>query len=543
MNKTLPNYLKVHRGPDQQNAPSLDAPSHAGPPADSVEQFWNDFTCTTGWRLDRRARRRSKTVQVLPTVSDIDLGSVLENTSGSTLDAIIDPAQPYPASPHGPTHAPESPATHSRHELSKKSATRLAEAADRLTTELTEARDTLRHQSMELAARASLMAGADETTPLADRIESLLGDAAAACHCDAAVLYLLDDNTEFLEGRAAFGISSQTLAKPPRHLRGSRGDLEAMVRDVVTIDDFAAGSIDTWNPPETFAAGICVVIKSVGVPIGTLWLFANKTTEFGKSETAAARLVASAISLELSSASQRRDTHTEKQETSTVHEVATWQQESLPVGSNLAEHWRVDGMIDSPQEWATGWHAWDVLPDGTLMLAIAEAVERSIVGAMHAAVARSALSSHTGYRHTPAQILGRVSDTLWQTSTGEQLVSMLYARIDPETGEGEVASAGNITAMVGNKYGYRPLVDGRGEPLNSHIDARPTMRTFRLLAGETMLAYTQGMNTEQLTQRCLGTHLRRSMRAGERNPLAAIRRELASAPLTTERGAVSLLRI
>ncbi len=512
MTKTLPNYLKVHRGPSRPNSPSLDPQT-----PDCVEQFWNDFSRTTGWRIDRRSSRRDQAVQVLPAIGDVDLGSVLENELAND--------------PIG---------------LGKSDATRLAEAAGRLVTELTQAREALRHQSMELAARASLIAGEEETTKLAERIESLMSDATAACGCDAAMLYLLDDDTEYLLPRAAFGMSPSALTKPARKLRGSRGDLEAMVRDVVTIDDFAAGSIDTWNPPEPFAAGICVVIKSAGVPIGTLWLFAVEVAEFGKAEAAAARLVATAIGLELASASNRRDASSQKETTSVIRDVASWQQQSMPVGAMLAKRWRVDGMIESPRDFATGWHTWDVLPDGTLMLAIAEAVDRSVMGAMNATVARAALASHIGYRHTPAQVLGRVSDTLWQTSTGEQLMSLLYARVDPETGEGEVASAGNITAMIGNRYGYRPLVDGASEPLNSHIDSRPAIRTFRLLDGETLLAFTRGMmdsNRGPESSQRLGEMLRGSMKSGDVNPLAAIRRVMAGSPLREERGAVTLLRL
>ena len=77
-----------------------------------------------------------------------------------------------------------------------------------------------------------------------------------------------------------------------------------MVQDVVTINNMAADSVDTWNSPEPFAAGICVAIKVDDIPIGTLWLFKETTTEFGKAESAVARLVANNLSLLLRQASQ-----------------------------------------------------------------------------------------------------------------------------------------------------------------------------------------------------------------------------------------------
>ena len=63
-------------------------------------------------------------------------------------------------------------------------------------------------------------------------------------------------------------------------------------------------------------------------PIGTLWLFRETTTEFGSTEAAIARLVATNLSLLL-----RQTPQTEIFENSQPHhaiqEIAQWQYESL----------------------------------------------------------------------------------------------------------------------------------------------------------------------------------------------------------------------
>jgi hypothetical protein len=376
---------------------------------------------------------------------------------------------------------------------------------------------------------------------IADRIEKTLADAATACRCNAAAIYLLDDDTQFLKTRAVFGLPVQRLEEQARPLRGSRADLEAMVQEVVMIDDLKASSLETWNSPEPFAAGICAAISSDGIPIGTLWLFSDESMQFNAAESATARFAATQIGMELANASVGSQSDL-KSLREPVRDLAQWQYESLPVGATVAEGWRVDGLIESPNDWATGWHVWDVLPDGTVMIAIAEAADRSIKGAMSAAIARAALASHTGYRHSAAQLVQRVSDTLWQTSTSEQLMSLLYARVDPESGEGELVAAGKINAMIASRYGFRPMLDRLSDPLNTHIDARATVHTFRLLKGETLMAYTPGFGTSGEIQMMLGGSLRDAMQAGDVNPLARVRRATANLPLTEERGAVSLLR-
>ncbi len=501
--KTIPNYLRVHRGPTQSATASSPA-NH-----ESVESFWDAYHEATGWRIDHRASRRKSSMQLSPTIT-------IDVMAGVDTDAI-------PA-------------------VSHSSAIRLAESATRLAEQLRQSREALRRREAELAAAASIDVENHSYGRIADRIERTLADAVAACRCDAAVMYLLDEDTQHLKARSVFGLSLQKLEQPPRELRGSRADLEALVQGVVTIDDFHAGSLDTWNSPEPFAGGICAAISQSGVPIGTLWLFADQTREFGRSESAAARMAASQLAFELQHAARSKQRELQRQEAIAVRDLAEWQFQGLPIGATLAEGWRVDGMIESPNAWATGWHAWDVLPDGSLLLAIAEAVDSSVTGAMTATIARAAMAAHTGYRHTPKQLLQRVGDTLWHTSTGEQLVSLLYARVDPETGEGEVASAGNITAMIASRYGYRPLVDGLSEPLTTHIDSRCVAETFRMMPGETLLAYSKGVTANGATQMMLGDTLRASMREADTNPLATLRRRLAQRPLTSERGVVTLTR-
>ncbi|MCG8653956.1 MAG: serine/threonine-protein phosphatase, partial [Pirellulales bacterium] len=306
--------------------------------------------------------------------------------------------------------------------------------------------------------------------------------------------------------------------------------------------DFLAGGIDTWNAPEDFAGGVCAAIRQDDVPIGTLWIFSAEKRQFGDREAAAARLAAAQLALLLGQAASSREKELHREEAVAIGDIGEWQFQGLPIGATLADQWQVDGMIESPHGWATGWHAWDVLPDGSLMIAMAEAVDPSVTGAMTAAAARAALTAHTSYRHSPSQLLRRVGDTLWQTSTGEQLLSMLYARLDPETGEGEVASAGSITAMIVNRYGYRPLVDGGSQPLTMQIDSPCVAETFRLLPGETLLGYGAGLGRDGITQMLLGDTMRCIAQESGNNPLAGLRRQIAKHKLNHERGMLALTR-
>lgn len=503
MSKTIPNYLRIHRVPTRPSVAAVTSSS------DSVDRFWEAYREATGWRIDPSDSKSQAQLRLLP-------GRVIDPMAGAESDAM-------PSIGH-------------------QDALRLAESAANLADQLREAQQAIRRQEAELAARAAIITGQETRERLADRLEATLADVVAASGFDAAAVYLLDDDTKFLTMRSAYGLPADRLSQQPRRLRGSRGDLEALVQGVIAIEELNCGGIDTWNAPESMPAGICAAISHDEVPIGTLWLFSKQPRQIGSRESASAKIAAAQIALQLAHVASAEMRQNRKQETNLTRDIGLWQWESLPVGMPLAESWQVDGTIESPRDWAIGWHTWDVLPDGSLMLAIAEANDPTVRGALAAAVTRAALVAHCGYRHTPRQLMQRIHDTLWQISSGQQLVSLLYARVDPETGEGEVASAGTVNAIIASRHGYRPLVDGHGRPLTSDIEPSLDAKTFQLAAGETLLAYGQGVIGDGVDQHVLGESIRMCMEQADPNPLAHIRREMAKLPLQRERGLATLMR-
>jgi hypothetical protein len=556
--------LRIHRGP-ANNTNETDSKSLPLGTDDAIRSFWGKFESTTGWQMAPRSRRIGGTPSLMPAVGNsVNNPIVLDPFSNGDIseeafeESFVDSLSQVSA-------------------VGKAAATELATAATDLISELTEATQAIRTQHAELAARANVVIGAENQSALADRIAEILADASESCGCQAAVLYTLDDDTSELQIRSAHGLPESRLTAGPRPLQGARGDLEAMVKNVVTIDDLNAGPLDTWNAPEPAAAAICAVVSAADIPMGTLWFFAEETKQFGPADVALARLAARSVATELATAvadpfgtpaSLAVDRITSdssndvtigstppkqvdktnrvgkaEQAKNDIRDVAQWQFQGLPIGTEIAEDWKADGMIESPNDFAIGWHTWDVLPDGSIQMAIAEAVQADITGAMSATVARAAMTAHSGYRHTPSQMLSRIGDTLWQTSLGEQLMSMMYVRVDPETGEGEIASAGLITAMIASRMGYRPVVTGKSDPLCSHIDSQSVLETFRLMKGETLLAYSPGFLTGGVNHTAIGGMLHDAMKSGDNNPLAAIRRSLAKMPLTCERGASTLVRI
>jgi len=246
-----------------------------------------------------------------------------------------------------------------------------------------------------------------------------------------------------------------------------------------------------------------------------------------------------------------------------MNQVAQWQHETLPLGSRLAPGWLVDGTVESPLEIAQSWHHWDVLPDGVLTFAICQPSSgfrhRTNLGeTLDATLARAALQAHASYRHSPSEAITRVMNSIHQvrdetvSEYGDPTLSLLYAHIDPETGEASIASIGNWDSLIVSKYGYRPLGAGSATETANPAAASitPQCNHTTLQPGEVMIvssdnwsSWNDASETQDTSpQHRIGSALMNAIREGESYPLASLRRQFANAPMTAERTAITLQR-
>ncbi len=523
--KTIPSYLRLHSGPVDE--PSQNAIAGRDFVIDTVSQFWKAYTDATGWRVDRPGGIDSLASKSRSITAGAGFGlmpAVLPAFDGDLIGDSETQAS-------GPT-------------VTRDAAQRLAAAAAELAQSLEQSQAKIRDHEAEMAATSTPTGSASGPSRLVERLERTLRIAVEATRCDAAGLYLLDDDTSLLKLRASYGLAPSRLFDPARPLRGSRGDLESLVQDVVLIPDLDGAMAETWCSPEPMASAIVVRVEEDDLPIGTLWLWTQLPCEFDERAAAAAKLASINIATELARGQMVRERRKWSLASTSIRTASQWQLRQLPPAMELAPGYLVDGWTESPLPWARSWHTWDVLPDGTIAVAMAEAAERQLDAALIGATARAAFSAHSNYRHGVGDMLSRINDSLWQTNTGDQLVSMIYARVDPDNGEGEMAYSGSIQAIIASRRGFRPLYGGDLEPLASRVDFRPQTIAFRLQPGEVLIGVTASVLDSVLgiSQAQWAGATRDALGKPGTPILATIRRALASQPLEDERGGVMLLR-
>ena len=429
--------------------------------------------------------------------------------------------------------------------VSRDMAEKLAVAATDLANQYQDSLEAIRRQEAELAASAVPNECTETGGRLSDKLNSLLRQVIAATGSDRAAIYMLDEQTTSLKMRACCGLPTARLMSAARSLRGSRGDLESLVTDVVLINDLSGALSATWNSPEDFPSAIVVRLEDEDLPIGTLWIWSDDAKSYTERDGAAAQLASAAIASELAKSKLSRQRHRWNVSSNSIQAAAQWQMRQLPPAMEIAPNYVVDGWTESPRPWACSWHAWEILPDGTIAIALAETEQSQLDGAMIAATARAAFAAHCHYRHSVTDMLSRVSDSLWQTNTGDQIVSMLYAHLDPETGEGQIASAGSIQAIIAGSRGFRPLCSGhQSDPLASRIDCRVASSSFRLQASEVLVAVNEAVldHASGLSQSAWADVVRESVVIDGAPVLSAIRRALAGKAIDKERAGIMMFR-
>ncbi|MEM6688785.1 MAG: SpoIIE family protein phosphatase [Planctomycetota bacterium] len=513
------SYLRLHRVAEESSSENQDLNATPEVIADQqmVADYWSRFSEATRWR---------------PTPKSLTVGEIGSLELVSVANEGICELEELDTSVDG---------------LTRSEAQSLAMAAMDLTQRLDSARREQKQLNTELAARATLIASPDQTQSIADQIDTTLSDLVAATDSGAVIVQMLDDATTTLTPRFFFGTSPDAVADRERALADCRGDLEAMVRDIVLIDDLSAGPVDTWNPPLQASSAICATLFKGDVPIGTMWLLDFEGRHWEPRDAAAVRLAGRSLSQTLiqAAAGEHAKAHdvTQLASSDALRGIGQWQLNTLPVGSRLTDELSADGMLMSPNSYASGWHTWDVLPDGMIAMAAAEMSDTGIDRVLDATAARAAFAAHSQYRHDPATMMRRLSDTIWQMTGAGGEMSMIYAILDPETGQGELASAGDFAALIGSSKGYRPLLIRNRTPLYRSVEPTIHQSKFKLHNSESLLAYTPGLLDLGADQTSLGAWIRDELEQHRSSVLGRIRRELASAPVRGEVGAIALTRL
>lgn len=487
MTRTIPDYLRLH-------IPSTQTPRRRGQTlASKQDLFWKVFAEATGWAMtpgSNASQVKLESVWQMDSVSAIE-----EAVDGPTISR--DAAAELAKAAHAAFESTAMPAVSKSVLVTPTSIDPPHASPEDISESPKSVPPTSSETGLDSAANHNAPTNSTNVklpthlcSKAVDAIRQHLIHACVASNAAACIFYMLDEQYETLVPAASACVSVPYLDLDSRSIASSLADIDSLTGNFVAVDSLI--SQVGFAIPEGFPAAACVAINHREIPIGTLWIFFEDDREADATEEAILRLTASLISSIVQTHGYEQQLEKSTAIIRPLKAAAQWQRRQLTLNTNLAEGWQCGGWVQSPQALASSWFLWDILPDGMLAFVMAEAIGTGLDGAMIAATARSAWQAHAGYRHDPAQLLQRLNDTLWQTNSVTQTLSILYAQLNPDTGEGAFASAGNLTGLIASRFGYRPLVTPN-MPLGSQIEANLRMHNLRLSPGETMLLHTPGL--------------------------------------------------
>jgi anti-sigma regulatory factor (Ser/Thr protein kinase) len=107
---------------------------------------------------------------------------------------------------------------------------------------------------------------------------------------------------------------------------------------------------------------------------------------------------------------------------------------------------------------------------------------------------RTAIRSYALEGHSPRTVVGLVHDLLRATFDGQQMVTMLYVVVDPQTLEARIVNAGHPPPLVLQPGSGATFLEGpTGLPLGLSWDLPYAESLARLRSGSTLVLFTDGL--------------------------------------------------
>ena len=128
-------------------------------------------------------------------------------------------------------------------------------------------------------------------------LHRLLKESAKLADYSAASLYLLDAQKKMLKLRSCWGLPEERLLDPPKPLHDSLADVEAILGQVVVINEDYL--LEMWRVPEDFPMSVCLPVMSQESVWGTLWLFSDQRRDCTEHEVNLMEYIAGRLAAEL----------------------------------------------------------------------------------------------------------------------------------------------------------------------------------------------------------------------------------------------------
>lgn len=476
MTRKRSSHLRIHT--EEINAADRNEANQSG--AFDIQKLMDDFTEATGWqpralpvtphspnKFGKSDKSENSDKFGKSDNRNIPLRERVELLNVSMLDGLLDAEDLL-----------DMPMT------GEEAAWQLLESIDNLVQRLSETEKALTQQEGNLATEVGVNVRSDEGTQLVDRLLETLHRASEQTNSDAAALYLLDDATSELKMRCCWGMPASALTHPPRNLRGSLADLEALMGNAVLLENTRIAP--EWNCPEPYAAAMCVPIGSPTMPHGTLWLFSEHIRDFDDSDIDSAKAATDKILSDIERSVLAEEVLKTRKLNRQFEDASIVQASRLPDQQPLHEDYELAGWTYQGQALGGNFHTWNINRLGQICAAMGDAATSGTVGSLVATSVQTIVETCWNSDHKPSQVIRKANDILWGTQDGDWRSSLCYLQVHPESGSAQLSIAGDICAYIISSRGYR-MIAGNTTMLALQPDSSYRNEQMYLEAGDLLM--------------------------------------------------------
>jgi serine phosphatase RsbU (regulator of sigma subunit) len=454
--------LRLHIEEDLAREQRWQQRLHAGLP--EAQGLADQFEATTGWSLNYRSSTLS-----LPTTDDTPPAPAFGRFE------IADLSEKWPAG--------------------KPAVSRVE--CERLLTQINRLVGKIEAAELERHGAASTLVDATEDSPLlptnrTDKVANLLRFAKTELSAIGAAVYLLDDATTHLRLRSMIAPAAfAPQVEPVRSLENSLADLESLIGNHVNIHTPEMG--ETWRIPQPFQYGWCCLLGTKNLPLGTIWIFFSQPRSLDEAKNDFLSNLSNQIYSEISS---RENPESVNADSALLRQelilAARSNDARLPSFAPEIEGWKLAGWTYRQGYLSSTFHDWAVTPAGNLSVAVGQVVGPMLTAAMSLNNLRSLISAHRDYRHTGLSLTAKLNEQVWCNSPGDEMASLIYALVDPETDQVQLVNAGDGGVVFGGPFGVQSI-DQFQTPLGVDLDTPYAQWERVLQETETLVMFTQGL--------------------------------------------------
>jgi serine phosphatase RsbU (regulator of sigma subunit)/tetratricopeptide (TPR) repeat protein len=176
----------------------------------------------------------------------------------------------------------------------------------------------------------------------------------------------------------------------------------------------------------------------------------------------------------------------------------------LPVQPPTLPGWEIAVCLRPARSTSGDYYDFISLPNERLGLVIADVADKGIGAALFMTSTRSLLRAYaTGHPDQPDATLAAANLRITADTHGGLFVTLVYAILDPATGELWYCNAGHNPPLLYHSTGAEESLENTGVPLGVFEDARWGVERVQIDPGDTLVLYTDGITEAQNTRQAL----------------------------------------